>query len=232
MRVGRVDAGQRVGERVGAAPFSHRPGVVAAGGEQGGVVPDGLREAMVGAERSVDRDPAAALVLTGLVRDAARRTGALDAEQIVVLGRQKATPQSDSSMACAMVTDAGTPYRCSAAIAPGATAPMNACWELVCDAVAADAAGSAGARSASSRACSADRRPAGKLAGTPAGLVSAAVGPGAMVMPVTTPLADTVTRAVAFSHGFAPPTAEETPGRMSASGTTPSWSVARPAEGP
>jgi hypothetical protein len=40
-------------------------------------------------------------------------------------------PQSDSSMAWAMVTEAGTPYFCSPAIAPGATAAMNACCALV-----------------------------------------------------------------------------------------------------
>src|SRR5262245_55514922 len=41
------------------------------------------------------------------------------------------SPQPDSSMACAIVTDAGTPYLRCAAIAPGATCPMNACWPLV-----------------------------------------------------------------------------------------------------
>jgi hypothetical protein len=40
-------------------------------------------------------------------------------------------PQPDSSMAWAIVTDAGTPYLRWAAIAPGATASMNACWLLV-----------------------------------------------------------------------------------------------------
>src|SRR5215469_9180629 len=34
-------------------------------------------------------------------------------------------------MACAMVTDAGTPYLRWAATAAGATAPMKACWALV-----------------------------------------------------------------------------------------------------
>jgi hypothetical protein len=33
-------------------------------------------------------------------------------------------------MAWAIVTEAGTPHCCCAAIAPGATALMNACWEL------------------------------------------------------------------------------------------------------
>src|SRR6201999_2564676 len=40
-------------------------------------------------------------------------------------------PQADSSIACAIVTAAGTPNRCCAAIAPGATRLMNACWSLV-----------------------------------------------------------------------------------------------------
>src|SRR5262249_24538563 len=40
-------------------------------------------------------------------------------------------PQADSSIACAIVTAAGTPNRCCAAIAPGATMLMNACWSLV-----------------------------------------------------------------------------------------------------
>src|SRR5690348_11993405 len=145
--------------------------------------------------------------------------------RLLFLAASRLRPQSDSSMACAMVTDAGTPYRCSAAIAPGATALMNACWELVSSRAAdanvvasawgvpdawdtADASGSAGVRSASRCACSADCKPVGRLAGTPDGLVSAAAGPGVIDIPVTTPLVDTVTRAVAFSHGFARPTAE------------------------
>ena len=40
-------------------------------------------------------------------------------------------PQPDSSMAWAMVTEAGMPYLCWAAIAPGATMLMNACWAAV-----------------------------------------------------------------------------------------------------
>jgi hypothetical protein len=36
-------------------------------------------------------------------------------------------PHPDSSMACAIVTAAGTPYLLCAATAPGATASMNAC---------------------------------------------------------------------------------------------------------
>ena len=39
-------------------------------------------------------------------------------------------PQPDSSMAWAIVTDAGTPYLRWAAIAPAATLLMNACWLL------------------------------------------------------------------------------------------------------
>src|SRR3984957_1272407 len=40
-------------------------------------------------------------------------------------------PQADSSIACAMVTAAGTPQRCWAATAPGAIRLMNACWSRV-----------------------------------------------------------------------------------------------------
>ncbi len=40
-------------------------------------------------------------------------------------------PHADSSIACAIVTAAGTPNRCCAAIAPGATRLMNDCWSLV-----------------------------------------------------------------------------------------------------
>ena len=36
-------------------------------------------------------------------------------------------PQADSSIACAIVTAAGTPHRCWAAPAPGAMRLMNAC---------------------------------------------------------------------------------------------------------
>src|SRR6266567_1575923 len=47
-------------------------------------------------------------------------------------------PQPDSSIAWAIVTAAGTPYRRWAATAPGATWPMNACWAVVsCSGVAA-----------------------------------------------------------------------------------------------
>jgi len=45
-------------------------------------------------------------------------------------------PHPDSSMAWAMVTEAGTPKRCWAAIAPGATSLMNACCTFVPGAVA------------------------------------------------------------------------------------------------
>src|ERR1700728_1854776 len=37
-------------------------------------------------------------------------------------------PQADSSIAWAIVTDAGTPKRCWAETAPGATRLMNPCW--------------------------------------------------------------------------------------------------------
>src|ERR1022692_3821080 len=44
-------------------------------------------------------------------------------------------PQPDSSMACAIVTDAGTPYLRCAATAPGATSPMNvSCALMFCGA--------------------------------------------------------------------------------------------------
>jgi hypothetical protein len=36
-------------------------------------------------------------------------------------------PQADSSMACAIVTEAGTPYVCCAEMAPAAISLMNAC---------------------------------------------------------------------------------------------------------
>ena len=65
-------------------------------------------------------------------------------------------PQPDSSMACAMVTAAGTPYRCCVAIAPGAIWSMNACWALV-----------AFAGAARRRRCCAEAR-AGAAAGGPA----------------------------------------------------------------
>src|SRR6266851_6916139 len=65
-------------------------------------------------------------------------------------------------MACAIVTDAGIPYRLCAAMAPGATSLMNACWAAVPGtAVAADGglllaydgADRAGAAPATSPAC-------------------------------------------------------------------------------
>ena len=40
-------------------------------------------------------------------------------------------PQPDSSIAWAMVTEAGAPYRLCAACAPGATSLMKACWAAV-----------------------------------------------------------------------------------------------------
>ena len=43
-------------------------------------------------------------------------------------------PQPDSSMACAMVTAAGTPYRLWAATAPGAIDAINACCAAVASA--------------------------------------------------------------------------------------------------
>jgi hypothetical protein len=49
-------------------------------------------------------------------------------------------PQPDSSMACAMVTAAGTPYLCCVATAPGAICSMNACCAPVAFAGVAAAA--------------------------------------------------------------------------------------------
>ncbi len=72
--------------------------------------------------------------------DAARRAGSLDAEQVVVLRGEPLSPRPDSSIACAIVTAAGTPYRCCAAIAPGAMRLMNACCACVPGAACADAA--------------------------------------------------------------------------------------------
>src|ERR1700729_2170576 len=107
-------------------------------------------------------------------------------------------PQPDSSMACAMVTAAGTPYRRCVAIAPGATSSMNPCRVLV---VGADAAPGAVAGAAVCLGCDAVGVPAvlppgrpgiaavlaalgvdpALLAGLgvdPAGLDGLAVGPG------------------------------------------------------
>src|ERR1700677_4877264 len=50
-------------------------------------------------------------------------------------------PHADSSIAWAIVTAAGTPHRCCAAIAPGATELRNACWADVVGAEVEEAAG-------------------------------------------------------------------------------------------
>src|SRR5437773_3765287 len=50
-------------------------------------------------------------------------------------------PQPDSSIAWAIVTAAGMPYRLCMAMAPGATWLMNACWAAVPGTCVASAAG-------------------------------------------------------------------------------------------
>ncbi len=90
VRVGRVDAGQVVGERVRDRAVGHRPRVVAAGREQLGVVGDRLGVVVVDAERRLDGHPLAVVVLRGRQVDAARGPVSLDAEEVVVLGRELA----------------------------------------------------------------------------------------------------------------------------------------------
>jgi hypothetical protein len=89
-RVGGVDAGQRVGERVRVVPGGHRLGVVAAGREQLSVVTNALGEAVVDAEAGYLPDRASVLVLRGGQVGGASGPGALDAEQVVVLAGQAA----------------------------------------------------------------------------------------------------------------------------------------------
>ena len=89
-RVGGVDAGQCVGERVRVVPRGHRLGVVAAGGEQLSVIVDALGEAVVDAEAGHLADRMPVLVLRGGQVGGASRPGALDAEQIVVMAGQAA----------------------------------------------------------------------------------------------------------------------------------------------
>jgi hypothetical protein len=89
-RIGGVDAGQRVGERVRVVPGGHRLGVVAAGGEQLSVVVDALGEAVVDAEARHLADRMPVLVLRGGQVGGASGPGALDAEQIVVVTGQAA----------------------------------------------------------------------------------------------------------------------------------------------
>ena len=89
-RVGGVDAGQRVGERIRIVPRSHRMGVVAAGREQLSVVIDALGEAVVNAEASHLAYRMPVLVLRRGQVGAASRPGALDAKQVVVVAGQAA----------------------------------------------------------------------------------------------------------------------------------------------
>ena len=64
--------------------------VIAAGGEEFGVVGDALSDVVVHAELGVDRHPLAVFELLGRQGDAARRPAALDAEQVVVVRGQLA----------------------------------------------------------------------------------------------------------------------------------------------
>ena len=89
-RVGGVHAGQRGGERVGRPPHGHRLPVVAAVGQQPAVVIDALGEVVVHPERRRRGDPLAVLVFLRRQRVAARRAGALHAEQVVILAGQQA----------------------------------------------------------------------------------------------------------------------------------------------
>ena len=75
VRVGRVDAGEVVGERVRDRPVRHRPLVVAAGRQQLGMVRDRLGDVVIDAELRVDRHPLAVVELRGRQPDAARRAG-------------------------------------------------------------------------------------------------------------------------------------------------------------
>ena len=92
LRVGRVHAGQVVGEGVGHRPVRHRAGVVAAGREQLGMVGDRLGVVVVDAELRVHRHPVAALVLGGRQVTLPAGPAPLDAEQVVVLRREAAAP--------------------------------------------------------------------------------------------------------------------------------------------
>ena len=89
-RVGGIDPGERLRERVRVPPVGHGLAVVAAGGEELAVIVDAFRGAVVDAERAGGRHQLAVLVLLRRQRIAARWARALDAEQVVVLGRQRA----------------------------------------------------------------------------------------------------------------------------------------------
>ena len=92
LRVGRVHAREVVGEGVGDRAVGHGPLVVAAGGEQFGVVRDGLSDVVVDPERRVDRHPLAVEVFGGRQQHAASRPASLDAEQVVILRGEPAVP--------------------------------------------------------------------------------------------------------------------------------------------
>ena len=70
---------------------------------------DGLGVIVVDGELCVDGDPAAVLVFLSRQGDASTGSGPLDAEKIVIASRKAAAAQADSSIAWAIVTDAGTP---------------------------------------------------------------------------------------------------------------------------
>ena len=109
--VGRVDAGQRGRELVGMLPVAHGLLVVAAAGQEPAVIVDALGYVVIHAEGRRRADRLAVHVFLGGQRHAARGAGALDAEQVVIPGGELLWPHPDSSMAWAMVTAAGTPYR-------------------------------------------------------------------------------------------------------------------------
>ncbi len=89
-RVGRIDAGQRCRERIRVPALCHGTRVVAAACQEPAVGVDALRDALVDLER---RGEVHELTIDDLLRRlhvAAGRTGSLDPEQVVVVGRQDA----------------------------------------------------------------------------------------------------------------------------------------------
>jgi hypothetical protein len=109
-RVGRIDAGQRVGERIRIVPGGHCLGVVAARGQQLSVVVDALGDVVVDAETGYLANCTPVLVLGGGQVRGACRTGALDAEQVVVLAGQTARAPAR------LVDGLGDRYRCGHAV--------------------------------------------------------------------------------------------------------------------
>jgi hypothetical protein len=85
-------------------------------------------------------------------------------------------------MACAIVTAAGTPNRCCAATAPGATRLMNACWSLApgvvyCRPAELDGAACVGCALGAGAGCEG----AGAAFGVAAGVLGVAAGCAACV---------------------------------------------------